>query len=173
MWKDNFGTLKNVLRQMYSLNCVADILERQNTKFDLVIYSRICLRFQKPVEIPRVIRPRTLYTPWFERFRGLNDRFAMGDMETMLSFCRRQSMARDFVAETGLPMGAENYLLWYMKKKRFETRHLTSMNFSRIRADGREYAIRDDVPEKIKYYVKRGLELTGLRNVDPRPRQAA
>jgi hypothetical protein len=172
-WKDNFGTLKNVLRQMYSLNCVANILERQNTKFDLVIYSRICLRFYKPIEIPRVIRPRTLYTPWFERFHGLNDRFALGDMETMLLFCRRQAMAREFIAETGLPMGAENYLLWYAKKKGLETRHLTSMNFSRVRADGSEKAIKDTVPEKMKYYFKRSLELAGLRNIHPRARRAA
>ncbi len=172
-WKDNFGTLKNVLRQMYSLSCVADIVERQKTKFDLVIYSRICLRYHKPAKIPRTIRPRTLYTPWFERFHGLNDRFALGDMETMLLFMRRQSMARDFVAETGLPMGAENYLLWFAKKKGLETRHLTSMNFSRVRADGTEKAIKDDVPEKMKYYIKRGLELTGLRNIDVQPRRDA
>lgn len=171
-WKDNFGTLKNVLRQLYSLNSIADILERQNTKFDLVIYSRICLRFYKPIEIPRTIRPRTLYTPWFERFHGLNDRFAMGDMETMLLFCRRQAMARDFIAETGLPMGGENYLLWYARKKGLQTRHLTSMNFSRVRADGSEKIIKDDLPEKMKYYFKRGLELTGLRNIDVRPRRA-
>lgn len=172
-WKDNFGTLKNVLRQMYSLNCVADILERQKTRFDLVIYSRICLRFHKPIEIPSIIRPRTLYTPWFERFHGLNDRFALGDMETMLLFMRRQSMARDFVAETGLPMGAENYLLWFAKKKGLHTRHLTSMNFSRVRADGTEKAIKDDVPEKLKYYVKRGLEVAGLRNIYPRARRVS
>jgi len=169
-WKDDFGTLKNVLRQMYSLNCVADIVERQKTKFDLVIYSRICLKYYKPAEIPRTIHPRTLYTPWFERFHGLNDRFALGDQETMLLFMRRQSMARDFVAETGHPMGAENYLLWYAKKKGLATRHLTSMNFSRVRADGTEKAIKDNAPEKMKYYIKRGLELTGLRNIDVKPR---
>jgi hypothetical protein len=163
LWKDNFGTLKNVLRQMYSLNAVADILERQNTKFDLVICSRICLRFYKPIEIPRTIRPRTLYTPWFQRYHGLNDRFALGDLETMLLFARRQSMARNFVEETGLPMGAENYLLWYARKKGLNTPHLTSMNFSRVRADGTERAIKDNTTEKLKYYFKRGLEVAGLR----------
>jgi|GEM_PF-3060967 len=164
-WKDNFGTLRNVLRQLYSLNAIADILERQNTRFDLVIYSRICLHFYKPIEIPRVIRPRTLYTPWFEGFRGLNDRFALGDMETMLLFARRQAMAREFIAETGLPMGAENYLLWYARKKGLQTRHLTSMNFSRVRADGTERKIRDDVVKKSTYYFKRGLEAVGLRRI--------
>jgi hypothetical protein len=165
-FNDNFGTLKNVLRQMYSLNCVADILERQNTKFDLVIWSRVCLRFYKPIEIPRTIHPNTIYTPWFERFRGLNDRFSLGDMETMLSIFRRRSMVRNFCEETGRPLGAESYLLWYARKNGIHTRHLTSMNFSRVRGDGTEKPIKDDLPEKMKFYVKRGLELTGLRNID-------
>jgi hypothetical protein len=165
-FQDNFGSLKNVLRQMYSLNCVADILERQNTKFDLVIWSRVCLRFYKPIEIPRTIRPHTLYTPWFERYRGLNDRFSLGDMETMLSIFRRQSMVRTFVQETGRPLGAESYLRWYAKKRGMDTRFLTSMNFSRVRADGTERPIKDDLQEKMKFYFKRGLELTGLRNLD-------
>jgi len=165
LWKDNFGTLRNVLRQLYSLSCVADIVERQKTKFDLVIYSRICLRFYRPIEIPRIIQPRTLYTPWFDRFRGLNDRFAMGDQETMLLFARRQSMAREFIAETGGPMGAENYLLWYTRKKGLKNKYLTTMKFGRVRADGTERVMKNEGQQKLKFYVKRGLELTGLRRV--------
>lgn len=164
-WNDNFGTLRNVLRQLYSLNAIADILERQKTRFDLVIYSRICLRFFRPIEIPKVIQPRTLYTPWFDRFRGLNDRFAMGDLETMLLFARRQSMAREFIAETGGPMGAENYLLWYARKKGLKTKYLTSVTFGRVRADGTERAMKNEGQQKLKFYFKRGLELTGLRRI--------
>ncbi|HWD90981.1 MAG TPA: hypothetical protein VG938_01400 [Verrucomicrobiae bacterium] len=165
LWEDNFGTLRNVLRQLYSLNAIADILERQNTKFDLVIYSRPCLRFFRPIEIPRTILPHTLYTPWFDRFRGLNDRFAMGDLETMLLFARRQSMARDFIAETGGPMGAENYLLWYTRKKGLRNRYLTSVTFGRVRADGTERAMKNEARQRLKFYFKRGLEVAGLRRV--------
>lgn len=162
-WKDNYGTLKNVLRQYYSLNAVTDILVRENTGFDLVIYSRICLRFKKPIEIPDTIRPRTLYTPWFDRYHGLNDRFAMGDFETMVAYGRRQSMARDYCKENRSPMGAEHYLLWYARKQGLQTRYLNSMNFSRVRADGSERPINDNAQERLKYYFKRGLEVAGLR----------
>ena len=161
--KDNYATLRNVLRQYYSLNAVTDILERENTGFDLVIYSRICLRFHKPIEIPCAIRPRTLYTPWFDRFHGLNDRFAVGDVETMVAYGRRQSMARQYCEEGNRPMGAEHYLYWYMRKLGFQNRFLTSMNFSRVRADGNERAMKDNAREKLTYYAKRGLEIAGLR----------
>jgi hypothetical protein len=162
-WRDNYATLKNVLRQYYSLNAVTDILERENTGFDLVIYSRICLRFKKPIEIPRSIRPRTLYTPWFDRFHGVNDRFAIGDVETMVAYGRRQSMARQYCEEGPRPMGAEHYLYWYMRKLGFQNRFLTSMHFSRVRADGTERAMKDNAREKLTYYIKRGLEEAGLR----------
>ena len=166
MWNDNFGTLKNVLRQFYSVNEVTQTMlqESAKTPFDLVIYSRICLRYEKPVEIPSRILPGTLYTPWFERYRGLNDRFALGDVPTMAAYGRRQSRAREFCAETGLPMGAENYLLWYARKEGLKTRHLRKMNFGRVRADGKEERIRDDVPERLKYFYKLALEKAGLRS---------
>jgi len=166
-WKDkqdNYATLRNVLRQYYSLNAVTNILERENTGFDMVIYSRICLRFHKPIEIPSAVRPRTLYTPWFDRFHGLNDRFAIGDVETMVAYGRRQSLARQYCeAGGGRPMGAEHYLYWYMRKLGFKNRFLTSMNFSRVRADGTERGMKDNAREKFTFYAKRGLEVMGLR----------
>jgi hypothetical protein len=160
---DNFATLRNVLRQYYSLNAVTDILERENAGFDLVIYSRICLRFHKPIEIPGVLRSRTLCTPWFDRFHGLNDRFAIGDFETMVAYGRRQKDARSYCEEGPRPMGAEHYLYWFMRKHGFQNQFLTSMNFSRVRADGVERAMKDDTREKMTYYFKRGLEVAGLR----------
>ena len=161
-WGDDFGSLRNLLRQFYSLNAVTELLVREKEKFDLVIFSRVDLRFEKPIEIPH-LRARTLYTPWFERYRGLNDRFALGDQETMIAYGRRQSMAREYCAETGGPMTAEEYLLLYAKKHGLHTRHLRSMNFSRARANGRIVVIKDTPTEKLKFYCKRGLELVGLR----------
>jgi hypothetical protein len=158
--KESYTTLKNVLRQYYSLNAVTDILERENAGFDLVIYSRICLGFKMPIEIPRIIRPRNLYTPWFDRYRGLNDRFGLGDVETMVAYGRRQSMARVYCEEKNRPMGAEHYLYWYMKRLGFKNQFLTTMNFSRVRADGAERIPRD---EKWRFCYKRALEIAGLR----------
>jgi hypothetical protein len=162
IWHDDFGSLKNLLRQFYSLNAVTELLRRNKETFDLVIFSRVDVRFEAPVEIPR-IQPRTLYTPWFDKYRGLNDRFAMGDFETMVIYGRRQSMIRQYCEETKQPLGAERYLLWYARKQNLRTCDLTSMNFSRVRANGVVRPIDSTPKAKLKYHFKRGLELLGLR----------
>jgi len=163
-WRDNFSSLKNLLRQFYSLNAVTDLLVQEKTRFDLVIYSRADLRFEMPLEIPR-IRPRALYTPWFERYHGLNDRFAMGDLETMIAYGRRQSMIRQFCKEMGCPLRAEGFLLWYARKQGLHTPHLQSINFSRVRSNGEVLAVNCSRRQKLKYYSKRGLEILGLRRL--------
>jgi hypothetical protein len=161
-WRDNYGSLKNLLRQFYSLNAVTELLLREKTRFDLVIFSRVDLRFHLPVQIPSV-RPRTLYTAWFHRYHGLNDRFAIGDPETMIAYGRRQSLARTYCEEQKRPLTAENYLLWYARKQGLRTRHLQSISFSQVRSNGQVSLVNCSHKEKLKYHSKRGLELLGLR----------
>jgi len=164
LWHDDYGSLKNLLRQFYSLNAVTDLLLAQSkaVPFDVVIFSRVDVRFESPVEIPSIL-PATLYTPWFDKYHGLNDRFAMGNLETMVTYGRRQSMIRQYCEETGKPLGAENYLLWYARKHGWRTRDLKSINFSRVRAHGVVSPIDCTPKAKLKYQFKRGLELIGLR----------
>lgn len=163
-WRDNYGSLKNLLRQLYSLNAVTDLLLREKNGFDFIVFSRADLLFEMPVEIPRV-RPRTLYTAWFDRYHGLNDRFAIGDLETMVAYGRRQSMIRQYCLETGRPLSAEHYLLWYTRKQRFQTHQLKSISFSRVRSNGAVSQANCSHREKLKYHAKRGLELLGLRRL--------
>ena len=159
-WRDNFGSLKNLLRQFYSLNAVTDLIAQQ--KFDLVIFSRVDIRFESPIEIP-LVRPGTLYTPWFDKYHGLNDRFAMGDFDTMVTYGRRQSRIREYCEQTGRPLGAEAYLRWYVRSERLRSRDLTSVNFSRVRAHGVVSPIDRSAKAKLKYHLKKGLEVVGLR----------
>lgn len=162
VWRDNFGSLRNLLRQFYSLNAVTELLLKEKSKPDLVIFSRVDVRYETPIEIPTV-RPGTLYTPWFDKYHGLNDRFALGDFETMVTYGRRQSMIRQYCEETKKPLGAESYLLWYAKRQGLGTRDLTSMNFSRIRANGMVRPIDASAKGKLKYRLKEGLTAIGLR----------
>jgi hypothetical protein len=161
-WQDNFGSLKNLLRQFYSLNAVTNLLAAEKSKPDLVIFSRVDVRYETPVEIPD-LRPGTLYTPWFNKYHGLNDRFALGDFETMVTYGRRQSMIRQYCEETKKPLGAESYLLWYAKRQGLRTRDLKSINFSRVRANGIVRPIDASTKEKLKYHFKEGLTAIGLR----------
>lgn len=161
-WHNDFNSLKNLLRQFYSLNAVTDLLLREKTWYDMVIFSRADLRFEAPVEIPSLQR-LTLYTAWFQRYNGLNDRFGMGDMETMAVYGRRQCKIREYCAETRGPLTSEHYLHWYAQKMGLNSRHLTSMNFSRVRSNGTAMLVDVSAKEKLKYHVKQKLKAVGLR----------
>jgi len=135
VWEDNFSSLKNLMRQLYSLEQVTSLLLAAKQHFDLVVYSRADLRFERKVEFPR-IRPRTLYTSWFGKGGGLNDRFAMGDFETMIAYGQRGQLARRYCEETGKPLHAERFLWWVTKKQGLRRADLTSIDFCRVRANG-------------------------------------
>jgi hypothetical protein len=162
-WCDGFNSLKNLLRQFYSLNAVTELLLREKDRFDVVIFSRADLRFETQVEIPR-IHPRTLYTPWFQAYHGLNDRFALGDFETMVAYGSRQCMIRQYCLETRRSLNAEDYLLWYVRKRGLHSQPLTSMNFSRVRSNGVVLSVNSSPREKWKCRFKRGLQKLGLRS---------
>jgi hypothetical protein len=153
-WQDNFSSLRNLLRQLHSLNQVTELLLRSGEKFDLVIYTRADLRFGRPVQIPR-LRPRTLYTPWFGKSAGLNDRFGMGDLPTMVTYGRRGAMALPYCQETGRPLHAERLLGWCAKKQRLRRADLTSIQFCRVRADGSIPAPDRIVKYRLKYRLRR------------------
>jgi hypothetical protein len=164
-WQNDFSSLKNLLRQFHSLNAVTDLLLQDGVPYDLVIFSRVDLRFEVRLELPK-IRPGTLYTAWFDRFRGLNDRFGLGDLPTMVAYGRRQSMAREYCSELKIPLTAEHYLLWYMKRKGFATGFLTSLNFSRLRAQGKVIRIEGGMGPKFRFHLKRMLEVLRLRRLN-------
>ena len=163
-WKDDFASLKNLMRQLYSLNRVTEILLQAGRQFDLVIFSRADLRFQSRVAIPP-IRPRTLYTPWFAKGGGLNDRFALGDFETMTIYGRRYSLMRQYCEETGKPLHAERFLYWHGRRHRLRNADLMAIEFCRVRADGRVAPSDLRVPDKFKYRLKAPARL--LKNLVP------
>lgn len=135
-WNDNFGSLRNCLRQLHSLDCVTNMIEESRERFDVVIYTRVDLHFIARLNIPR-IRAGTLYTPWFDKYRGLNDRFAMGDQSAMLKYGRRRAFAVRYCEETGKPFHAERFLWWHAQQQQLQTEDLKSFEFCRVRAHGK------------------------------------
>jgi hypothetical protein len=153
-WQDNFSSLRNLLRQLHSLNQVTELLLRSGQEFDFVIYTRADLRFERTVEIPR-FRPRTLYTPWFGKSGGLNDRFGIGDLQTMVKYGQRGTMALQYCQETGRPLHAERLLGWCARKHHLRCADLTSIQFCRVRADGSIPAPDRIVKYRLKYRIRR------------------
>ncbi len=155
-WNDNFGSLMNLLRQFHSLNQVTDHLDQFGQTFDVVIFSRADLRFEHPVEIP-VVRTGTIYTPWFGKYRGLNDRFAIGDFKTMQEYGRRGGLAKQYCAETGQSLHSERFLLWCMRQRNVRNVDLTTSNFCIVRANGSFRPVDTSLSTKCNYRFKQLL----------------
>jgi len=153
-WQDKFGSLRNLLRQLHSLAQVTELLRGSGECFDLVIYTRADLRFERKVDLPH-LRPRTLYTPWFGKGGGLNDRFALGDLPTMVLYGQRGALARQYCQETGKPLHAERLLGWCARKYHLRQADLTTIRFSRVRANGTVPAPDLIVKYRLKYRVRR------------------
>jgi len=155
-WNNDFGSLRNCLRQLHSLDCVTNVLEKSRQRFDVVIYTRVDLHFTARLAIPR-IRAGTLYTPWFDKYRGLNDRFAMGDRSTMLKYGRRNALAVRYCKETGRPFHAERFLWWCAQQHRLRTVDLTSFEFCRVRAHGGMVCPATNPGARLHYRLKKIL----------------
>lgn len=155
-WGDNFNSLRNCLRQFHSLERVTNLIEKSNDRFDLVIYTRVDLHFMTKLAIPQ-IRSGTLYTPWFDKYRGLNDRFAMGDRATMLKYGRRPALALRYCEETGKPFHAERFLWWYARQQQLRTADLTSFEFCRVRAHGSLVRPSTTPVARLRYRLKRAF----------------
>jgi hypothetical protein len=153
-WGDGFNSLRNCLRQLHSLERVTELLARSGEEFDIVIYSRVDLYFKTNLRIPK-IRPRTLYTPWFDKYRGLNDRFAIGDQRSMFAYGRRSSLALRYCEETGKSFHAERFLWWYARQQKLSASDLTSFEFCRVRASGKFVCPDTTATERFRYWFKR------------------
>lgn len=157
-WGDGFSSLRNCLRQLHSLERVTDLIEKSPERFDAVIYTRVDLGFKRELKIPTNIRPATLYTPWFDKYRGLNDRFAMGDQRTMALYGRRSSFALRYCEATGKAFHAERFLWWYARQQKLRTSDLTSFEFCRVRASGTFVCPDTTAGERFRYWFKRAFQ---------------
>lgn len=155
-WGDGFNSLRNCLRQLHSLERVTKLLENSEERFDIVIYTRVDIWFKTGLKIPK-IRPATLYTPWFDKYRGLNDRFAMGDQRTMMLYGRRNSSALRYCQATGKPFHAERFLWWYARQQKLRTVDLTALEFCRVRASGTFVCPDTTAVERFRYWFKRAF----------------
>jgi hypothetical protein len=115
-WRDDWQSTRNLLRQYYSLAQVTQMLRDSGEQPDIVIYARPDLFYIVPLAIPAV-QPKTIYTPCFAKWGGLNDRFALGNLTTMLAYGERGTWAAEYVAATNKPLHSESLLDWYVRER--------------------------------------------------------
>ena len=136
-------TLRNFLKQLYSLKQVTNMWIQEASRFDTVFYLRSDVWFFNQLDVAEldeaVQHPKRIYTPMFHQWGGLNDRLAFGSPESMAIYGNRLDAAMDFAQQEALH--AEHLLLNITTTAGLDTTCRTKLLFERVRATGELWGI--------------------------------
>lgn len=145
-WKDsndNFSSLKNLIRQLNSLQKLTLMISKQ-PEYDIYIYIRPDLKIITPFDISWLnIKNNQLATPiYFKHWGGLNDRFAIGKFKDIKIYGSRIKEILNFVTTPKKrPLHSEQLVKFVLNKNKIKNIDIY-ITLIRVRADGTE-AIRD------------------------------
>lgn len=154
-WSDNFGSLRNLVHQLHSLNEVTKLAVSDGV--DLVIFARPDLRYHD--SLSAVIRkasrgkgPRVVLPCWQHWERGYNDRFAIcfGD-RAIDAYGRRIERALEYCQSTQSGLHAERLLRYSLLSSDLPP-FCTRARASRVRIDGGQ--VDEDFRIRLKTRVK-------------------
>jgi hypothetical protein len=137
-WPDN--PLLSILyfaRQLHSLKRVTQLWTPSMHRYKFVVYLRPDTLFLSPLDLARnapALSAKTLATPDWHQYGGLNDRLAYGVPEAMASYGVRGDSLQRFVDSGEMPH-AERFLKHYLKSQGIATVG-SRTKFQRVRADG-------------------------------------
>lgn len=166
-WHNDGLSMRYFLRQLYSLDQVTrlwkgpqgnwfngDDAKKLKRMYDAVIYTRPDLMFLNKLQITEddIVHAsaceqdtgrlfpgdNTIYTPTFDEWHGLNDRFAIGSPSVMQIYGHRMHMIESYFEKyPSLQLWAEPYLYKVMIEM-FGVVHgrLDNFTFTRVRANG-------------------------------------
>ena len=136
-------SLRNLLRQLYSISQVTKMWTQQAARFDLVLYLRSDVWFFNRLNVAEFVEatkhPKRLYTPKFHQWAGLNDRLAFGTPDVMSYYGSRLNAAMQFAQQQALH--AERFLLHTATQAGLDISGRTNLLFERVRATGELWGI--------------------------------
>jgi hypothetical protein len=139
-WGDGFVSTYNLLRQLYSLQCVTNQILPWGP--DLVIFVRPDLIYHDSLIRPLLAALATLRSPiarlpsWHWASAGYNDRFAICTGRAIKAYGLRVQMVESFLSETGGPLHSELLLKYALECSLIFVRPF-SQKASRVRIGGR------------------------------------
>lgn len=162
--------LKNALCQWNSLLQVTHLWQTNRSQYHAVVYVRPDMWYLDPIDPIALMNaePRVVYTPYWGRWGGLNDRFAFGSPDVATAYGRRLELAEKYAASK--PLHSEHFLKWTMQTWHgFESR-FTSMRAIRVRA-GSVFEKRDNCLKRCRWEANRccGFNVqseVGIRGLD-------
>jgi hypothetical protein len=188
LWHDNYRSMRNYLTALHSLGRLATIIlmrERAvGARFDLVLTARADTRFlcdtELPLRMPAIlaaererlsapVRTRTagiVAVPLWGRWGGINDRFAFGARDPMLSlYCGREKWAWAQIEAGKHKRNGEKLLRDVLRLNGADIKH-TSMVVQRFRTSGPAAAdvlgMRDDYIEYVRDDLAQTIKPTSL-----------
>lgn len=140
-WNEPHHTsLRNLLLQLHSLQEVTSLqgrYAREHGPFDVVIAVRSDLWFFNKLNIDHVRAAMqsnaTVYTPAFDTWGGLNDRFAIGHPDAMHRVMNRLNDALAYSADN--PLHSETFLKHVVEMHGLSAAN-TDLVFERVRGNG-------------------------------------
>ena len=89
--------------------------ERTGVQYDMIIYMRADQQFISDLIIPEPILPNTVYIPYGYDWDGLNDQFAMGDINSIRIFTDLYNNVDRIYNKTRVNFHTETYVQLYLE----------------------------------------------------------
>ena len=137
-----FVSVANVRLALHSLNAVTALWADHNESFNVVLYTRSDVWYFNQLNITEVQQvfnaPTIIFTPEFDAWTGVNDRFAFGHPAAMHTYGSRLKLVKKYLQHS--PLHAESFLKYALESKQLEVRP-SSIRFTRVRASGEIWSL--------------------------------
>lgn len=135
-------TITYILRQLNSLKqvwkCMDDYKNINNINYDLVIFARPDTKFISDIDIQdKIIDDKHIYTPGFQKYEGLNDRFVFSSYNSVKLWANRLDDIYNYYNVRGKKIiSSEEFVKYIIKKYHIINIH-SNCKMQRIREGGK------------------------------------
>lgn len=136
-WEDEGQSLRNILRQLISLQRVTQRVQQQSA-IDMVVFLRADMLYHDQFPFAQwvsTVRADTVMVPYWQWSGGLNDRFAICGKEAFGCYGERIENAVRYCEIKSKPLHSERLLMFTLSASSLQLA-VTSMRATRVRSDG-------------------------------------
>ena len=137
-WEDNGESLRNVLRQMLSLQRVTAMISNHVQSADVVIFLRADMEYHDRFPMEKLIQsihPYKVMIPFWQWSGGLNDRFAICGRLSYQIYGSRVEKSLAYCQCYFKPLHSERLLMYVLMRSPIQLA-VTSMRATRVRFNG-------------------------------------
>lgn len=129
-------TVMNMVKALWSAQQCAKLIEASSRQPTAVVFLRSDVWFFNPINasIFLELQANRLYVPDWAHCDGLNDRFALGNLEVALKWGNRLDLLKEYCREHRI--FSEHFLWWAMTKHGVDITGRLDIFFERVRANG-------------------------------------